>query len=434
MAYTSIIPVHRLDNSIDYIKDREKTVRKPEVAGSLEGAIEYALNREKTEQTIFEDSIGCTCENAYADMTATKQRFHKMGGVQGYHLIQSFAAGEVTSQLAHLIGQELAEQLLKGQFEVVITTHLNTAHYHNHLVFNSVSMTDGHKYHSNSRSYYEEIRKISDGLCRKYGLSVIKTSDRKGMCYAQWKAEQEGKPTWRTGIRMDIREAVESSFTWKQFIQRMEHKGYEWKLNRKYVALKAPGMERFVRLKSLGNHYTESSIREWLLQPKKSRKQPAGKEYKRAWLDSKKCSGLQALYYAYLYQMGVFQKRPPRTSFAIQADIRKLDQRIEQLDFLQKHEITTREQLSAHRKPLEDRMLALTKERHRLYRAQPDSERIRGITEQLRPLRKEVRLCLRIEQHSKEIEQRLHAERKMKAGQEFRQEERNRTGQDALKR
>ncbi len=434
MAYTSIIPVHRLDNSIDYIKDKEKTVRKPEEAGSLEGAIEYALNREKTEQTIFEDSIGCTCENTYADMTATKQRFHKMDGVQGYHLIQSFAAGEVSPELAHLIGQELAEQLLKGQFEVVITTHLNTAHYHNHLVFNSVSMTDGHKYHSNSRSYYEEIRKISDGLCRKYGLSVIKTSHGKGMCYAQWKAEQEGKPTWRTGIRMDIREAVESSFTWKQFIQRMEHKGYEWKLNRKYVALKAPGMERFVRLKSLGNYYTESSIREWLLQPKKSRKQPAGKEYKRAGLDSKKCSGLQALYYSYLYQMGVFQKRPPRTSFAIQADIRKLDQRIEQLDFLQKHEITTREQLSAHRKPLEDRMLALTKERHRLYRVQPDSERIRGITEELRPLRKEVRLCLRIEQHSKEIEQRLYAERKMKAGQEFRQEERNRTGQDALKR
>lgn len=129
MAYTSIIPVHRLDNSIDYIKDKEKTVRRPDSAGSLEGAIDYALNREKTEQTIFEDSIGCTCENAYADMAATKKRFHKAGGVQGYHLIQSFAAGEVSPELAHLVGQELAEQLLKGQFEVVITTHLNTSHY-----------------------------------------------------------------------------------------------------------------------------------------------------------------------------------------------------------------------------------------------------------------------------------------------------------------
>lgn len=121
MAYTSIIPVHRLDNSIDYIKDKEKTVRKAETAGSLEEAIDYALNREKTERTVFEDAIGCTCEDAYSDMVTTKRQYHKLGGVQGYHLIQSFAAGEVSPELAHLVGQELAEQLLKGQFEVVIS-------------------------------------------------------------------------------------------------------------------------------------------------------------------------------------------------------------------------------------------------------------------------------------------------------------------------
>ena len=65
MAYTSVLPVHRLDRSIDYVKDRAKTTKS---AGSLEEAIDYALNREKTEQTIFEDAMGCTCENAYADM------------------------------------------------------------------------------------------------------------------------------------------------------------------------------------------------------------------------------------------------------------------------------------------------------------------------------------------------------------------------------
>ena len=144
MAYTSIIPVHRLDNSIDYVQDKEKTTKKPEQAGSLEEAIDYAMNREKTEAAVFEDCIGCTCETAFEDMAATKKRFHKTGGVQGYHLIQSFAEGEVTPELAHLIGLELAEQLLKGQFEAVITTHLNTSHYHNHIVFNSVSMEDGH--------------------------------------------------------------------------------------------------------------------------------------------------------------------------------------------------------------------------------------------------------------------------------------------------
>ena len=89
--------------------------------------------------------------------------------MQGFHLVQSFAEGEVSPELAHLIGVELAERLLRGQFEVVITTHLNTSHFHNHLVWNSVSMEDGHKYHSNEQSYYMEVRKISDELCRKYG-------------------------------------------------------------------------------------------------------------------------------------------------------------------------------------------------------------------------------------------------------------------------
>ena len=101
MAYTSVLPVHRLDRSIEYVKDRAKTTKS---AGSLEEAIDYALNREKTEQTIFEDAIGCTCENAYVDMVKTKERFHKKEGVQGYHLVQSFAEGEVSPELAHLIG------------------------------------------------------------------------------------------------------------------------------------------------------------------------------------------------------------------------------------------------------------------------------------------------------------------------------------------
>ena len=121
MAYTSIIPVHRLDNSINYIKDKEKTTKPAASAGSLEEAIDYALNRDKTETMVFEDAIGCTCEDAFSDMLATKRRFHKVDGVQGYHLIQSFAAGEVSPELAHLIGLELAEQLLKGKYEVVVT-------------------------------------------------------------------------------------------------------------------------------------------------------------------------------------------------------------------------------------------------------------------------------------------------------------------------
>ncbi|MFR2125943.1 MAG: relaxase/mobilization nuclease domain-containing protein [Dorea sp.] len=262
------------------------------------------MNREKTEQTIFEDAMGCTCENAYVDMVKIKERFHKKDGVQGYHLVQSFAEGEVSPELAHLIGQELAEQLLKGQYEVVITTHLNTSHYHNHLVWNSVSMVDGKKYHSNAKSYFTEVRQISDQLCRKYGLSVIQTNQGKAMHYAQWKAEAEGKPTWRTAIRMDIQEAIGVSFSWSQFVKEMEKRGYAWKLNRKYPSLKTPGMERYIRLRSLGKGYGEAEIREKILRPK------IRQVYGNTQMQSprRKLTGLQRLYYSYLYQMGYFQK------------------------------------------------------------------------------------------------------------------------------
>ena len=81
-------------------------------------------------------------------------------------------------------------------------------------------MVDGRKYHSNAKSYFTEVRQISDQLCRKYGLSVIQTNQGKAMHYAQWKAEAEGKPTWRTAIRMDIRDAIGVSFSWSQFIKR----------------------------------------------------------------------------------------------------------------------------------------------------------------------------------------------------------------------
>lgn len=402
MAYTSIIPVHRLDSSINYIRDREKTTREKEGAGSLQEAIGYALNREKTEEDAYVDSIGCVCASAYEDMVSTKKRFHKTGGVQGYHLIQSFAEGEVTPELAHAIGLELAEKLLCGRYEAVVATHLNTGHYHNHLVFNSVSMADGRKYHSSGKSYYEEVRRISDGLCRRYGLSVIEPSGGKGKSYAEWQAEKEGRPTWRTAIRMDIREAVAESFTWKQFVSRMEKRGYEWKLNRKYIALKAPGMERYVRLKSLGKRYSENSIREWILQPKKQKKKGAGRQG-----EQRKLHGLQALYYSYLYQMGVLKRRPEYPSSILRADIRRLDERIMQMEFLQKHGITTREELAGYRKPLEEKTAGLLRERQGLYRKNPGCVRLKEITEELKSLRKEIRMCIRIERQSVEMEQRL---------------------------
>ena len=153
MAYTSVIPVRRLDQSVKYVMNKEKTT-----AVSLEDAIGYAANRSKTEQSCYETAFACTLESAFADMRHTKERWHKTGGVQGYHLVQSFAADEVTPELAHRIAQELADRVLGGRYEYVIGTHLNTGHIHSHIVWNSVSRIDGKKYHSNGKSYVTQIR------------------------------------------------------------------------------------------------------------------------------------------------------------------------------------------------------------------------------------------------------------------------------------
>ena len=222
MAYTSVIPVRRLDRTVDYVQNKAKTTPK-----SLEEAVDYAANRDKTESACFETGLGCTTTSAFEDMRLNTLRWHKETGVQGYHLVQSFAEGEVTPELAHQIGVEFAEQLLHGKYQAIVTTHLNTKHYHNHIVWSAVSLEDGKKYHSNSKSYYTEVRALSDALCQKYGLSIIETPEllRGKRQYEKWRAEENNQPTWRTAIRQDVDEAIRQSHTWRQFLNALEHKG-----------------------------------------------------------------------------------------------------------------------------------------------------------------------------------------------------------------
>lgn len=308
MAYTSIIPVRRLDRAVDYVRDKTKTTRGPK---SLQDAVDYALNREKTESDCFETGLSCVCETAFEDMRDTVQRWQQTDGVQGYHLVQSFAEGEVTPELAHQIGVELAEQLLQGRFQAVVTTHLNTKHYHNHIVWCSVALDNGRKYHSNAKSYYTEVRARSDALCRKYGLSVIEDpqGERGKKQYAKWQAEETGKPTWRTLIRQDIEEAVSQCVTWSQFVRALERQGYEIRMGRKYPTLRPPGKERFVRFKTLGKQYIPEAIKQRILYSQKTYPVEPNVRHVRlhgTYQKARKLKGLRVFYYRELYMLGVF--------------------------------------------------------------------------------------------------------------------------------
>ena len=124
MAYTSVIPVYRLDNAVRYAQDKQKTTRQHGMP--LAETVDYALNREKTETDGFESGLGCTTQSAYEDMRANAVRWHKTDGVQGYHLVQSFACLLYTSAkrmtaiefLRRYRPNDLVKSSARGEFEL----------------------------------------------------------------------------------------------------------------------------------------------------------------------------------------------------------------------------------------------------------------------------------------------------------------------------
>lgn len=404
MAYTKVFAIRsRLDRSVSYAANEKKT--------GLNGMIEYVVNRSKTEQRLFETAINCQSpQTAYREMCATKERWRKTGGVLGYHFIQSFAPGEVTPEQAHALGVAFARELFGDRFEVVIGTHLDKHHLHNHVVINSVSCIDGRKYHSSPESYYNGVRAVSDALCRENNLSVI-TPQGKGKHYAEWQAEREGKPTIRAMIRRDIDEILKESFTYKTFLDQLRRRGYAVKAGpqRKYTAIRPPDSQRFIRLDSLGAGYTESELKERLSDGRSAaRPAPAPKPPRKTYrlrgnlatYRPVKLKGFRALYFKYLYLLrNARDAAPHRTKTPVsKAEVIKFERYTRQFQFLHKNRIDTDAELAMLTEALEVQIEALTEQRRELYRLRRGGDEavsgeIAELTARLRAYRRDLRLC-----------------------------------------
>ncbi len=416
MAVTKIIAISdRLDKRVNYALDGEKT--------SLDAGVTYAANPEKTEQSFFASTLNCgTPESAYAQMMTTKRKFKKTGGVLGYHFIQSFASGEVTPEQAHAIGMEFAQRLFGERYEAVIGTHLDKAHLHNHIVVNSVSFLDGKKYHSSPGSYYFQVRTTSDELCRENDLSVI-TPKGKGKHYAEWAAEQSGKPTIRQMIQEDIDRVLADAYTFQSFLMLLQCRGYTVKTgpNRKYTTVQPPGAKRAIRLDSLGEGYTEQAIKDRLARQRtgggsgtaSGQYHAAPKRYRLrgriALLPKKKITGFHALYLRYLYLLRGQRRngRRYRADFSYRKEVIRLEQYQKQFRYLLEQNITTALELQQRMDELEWNIRQLTEERKPLYykrrtttdeteKAQYSLEIDRQTTS-LRAMRRELALCRAIQ-------------------------------------
>ena len=228
------------------------------IKSTLKKALEYIQNPDKTDDKMLVSSFGCSYETADIEFAFTLSQALDKGNNLAHHLIQSFEPGEVSFEKAHEIGKQLADAVTKGQYEYVLTTHIDKGHVHNHIIFCAVNFVDYHKYNSNKRSYYG-IRNINDRLCYENGLSVITPEKgRKGKSYIEYQTAKTGT-SWKGKLKEAVDLLIPQIKDFEELLEKLQASGYEIKLG-KYVSCRAPGQERFTRLKTLGIDYTEEAI------------------------------------------------------------------------------------------------------------------------------------------------------------------------------
>lgn len=210
MATTSLWHIEgRLKDLIAYVENPEKTRSENPNLQPLWDVFSYVSRPEATEQGEYVSSINCLKEIALQQMILTKKQYGKENGYIAWHGYQSFKPGEVTPEQAHKIGLQLAKEMWGDRFQIIVTTHLDKDHLHNHFCFNSVSFLDGKKYNY-SKTEQRKLREVSDRICREHGLSVIE-NPHKAPSRQVWLDEKSGKPTRYNVYREDVKEAINFS-------------------------------------------------------------------------------------------------------------------------------------------------------------------------------------------------------------------------------
>lgn len=424
----------------------EKQGMTTEETQGLSDVIDYASQTRKTQITDenaeilrhYVTGINCAPGTARDEMMAAKKKFGKEDGVVAYHGIQSFdpkdlpaAGGKLTPDIAHEIGVKLAKRLWGDKYQVLVATHLDKEnHLHSHFILNTVSWVDGIRYHRTEKDYFD-MQVESDKLCREYGLEVIEEPKRgKSKHYGEWKAEKEGKPTYRGIMKADIDRAIAESMTEKQFWDNLKKQGYTIRNeNHKDISLSGAGKDNGLKMvRNFGEDYSIPSIRKRIMANKRPQRQiiPAEKPPRQVRFAGKlnttrRITGLRALYFYYLYRMGVLPKRkelnPKRVYFLFREDIRFIQNISKETRLLVKHSIDTAEQLTEYKDGLTKEIISLSGTRKHLryqLRSIRDENKLAAVkteiamlTERITPLRMEVRLCEDIEKRSVDMKEKI---------------------------
>lgn len=406
MATTSLWAVRSgLKYLVDYVSNEEKTV-------GIDTTINYISNENKTMNKQYVTCINCNFADPYASMINTKKQFNDEKEILVFHGYQSFDAGEVDAQKAHEIGVELANRMWGDRFEVVVTTHLNTEHIHNHFLVNSTSFVDG-KCYCNTNEDIRKMREVSDEICLENGLSIVENPDREHNYFS--------KKKFREMIKRVIDEAILSSRTYKEFELELFTQGYRLNGFEDSLSIQHPDSKTPIRVKQLGNNYTYDRIKERILNHDflpsiYERKGMDMKPYLQRF-KMKKLTPLQRLFIRYQYTLGILPKNNfyrKKYSKETTTALSKLDSITDQTIFICKNEIEDIDQLRSIRIDTLKELKLLFKERQHLYYALSKEEdpksmveirgRIQSLNQEIKQKRKKVKLCDGIADRSTRIE------------------------------
>ena len=423
MATTSLWHIEgRLKDLIDYVENPDKTVDRTQDLQDFYNVFSYVQRPEATEQGEYVSAINCLKEIALQQMILTKKQYGKDDGYIAWHGYQSFKPEEITPKEAHELGLQLAQEMWGDRFQIIVTTHLDKDHIHNHFCFNSVSFIDGGKYNY-SKSELRKLREVSDRICDEHGLSVIE-NPHKAPSRQVWFDEKSGKPTRYNIYREDVREAINFSRRPYYMEEYLRRKGYITDFTGTHWKIRLPQYEHFTRLDTLDKRWTPENIQRTMGAYASFGNRRATISYPpqmpqdlREWFKPfHKTSHIYKLYLHYCYLLGYLPKNTDYkpTSPYLKEDLKKLEKFSEQVRYMSKYGIETFDDLYADREKLQsemDKLIAYrTKLQNKIRRASPaGKETLRqeksGITERITELRKQLKLNKDIEERSVKIQE-----------------------------
>lgn len=340
-----------LSSAINYITNDEKTSK--ETYSYLHKELNYIVNDEKTEEKLYVSGINCNPENAKKEFMMTKERFQQKEGILAFHAIQSFKETNLNPELVHNIGLQLANEMWGDRFQVVVATHLNTNHFHNHFIINSVSCFDGKRYYD-TRTSYARLRKINDQLCMENNLDYMEEKKTKsGLNYKNFQLKNENVNIYDKQIKLDVDMAIGLATSYQEFLNILENMNYEVTERSEKLSIRSLKYNRAVRIeRRFGIDYSIENIIKRIL----GTYLPEQKVYYRNYfkrdeiIDSLfklNCKGLAIQYIKYLKLLNKYPTyiKNQKISYSMQKDVMKMDEISKQTIFLAKNNIQNEDEL-----------------------------------------------------------------------------------------